>query len=600
MTAARANPKSAYSSMQAYSAGWADATARTTGWRRAGLAFLAGSLSVLAMAPFFWSPVLFLTLPIWIWLIDGACARPSNEGQPAARPESRLFSRQLSLRRAALDGWWFGFGYFFFGLFWVGEAFLVEAEVFGWLLPFAVTLMPAGLALFYALSSALASYLWPLSQGVGRIIGLALALCGAEWLRGHILTGFPWNTLGYALTFPLELMQSAGLVGIYGLTLWTVLVFAAPLVVFADAGRTRQSAGPSSDRVGSKVLVDRPSLLITATTLMPLAAMLAYGHAQLSASPTRLADNVRIRLVQPSIAQREKWMREKQAAIFQTHLNLSQQQPDGTRDDLKGITHLIWPEAAMPFLPLDQPVAIEAIGKLLAPGAYLITGALRAKQPSGQTNNAGERRQIYNAMMVFGRGGGLAALYDKIHLVPFGEYLPFQQTLEAIGLQQLTRMRGGFSTGDKPRPLLHVPGLPPIGALICYEAIFPTTIVQGDNRPGVLINVTNDGWFGSTTGPHQHFHQSRVRAVEEGLPLFRAANNGISAVVDPVGRVLHRLELDARGTIDSELPSALAAPLYARFGDIVFIVNALLFLILFIICRQFSALSPLNQRIGGN
>ena len=173
---------------------------------------------------------------------------------------------------------------------------------------------------------------------------------------------------------------------------------------------------------------------------------------------------------------------------------------------------------------------------------------------------------------MFGEGGSLVALYDKVHLVPFGEYLPLQTLLEAIGLQQLSRMRGGFDSGARPRPLLHVPRLPPAGPLICYEVVFPAAIVQGAERPGLLINVTNDGWFGNTTGPQQHFHQSRVRAVEEGLPLVRAANNGVSAAFDGNGRVLASLPLNARGVIDITLPEAAAPTLYAHFGDTLFLL----------------------------
>jgi apolipoprotein N-acyltransferase len=169
--------------------------------------------------------------------------------------------------------------------------------------------------------------------------------------------------------------------------------------------------------------------------------------------------------------------------------------------------------------------------------------------------------------MVFSDAGRLSSVYDKIHLVPFGEYLPLQSTLEWVGLEQLTRWRGGFSAGSEPRPLLAIPGLPAAAGLICYEAIFPAAIVEGAERPGLLINVTNDGWFGDTTGPLQHFHQSRVRAVEEGLPLVRSANNGISAVIDANGRVLSTLGLNVRGVIDSPVPAAIAAPPYARLGD---------------------------------
>jgi apolipoprotein N-acyltransferase len=237
----------------------------------------------------------------------------------------------------------------------------------------------------------------------------------------------------------------------------------------------------------------------------------------------------------------------------------------------------------MPFLPLKSPEALKTIGEMLPPGTYLLSGALRVAEPASSES---ERRRAYNSLMVFGPGGGLAALYDKIHLVPFGEYLPFQETLEGMGIEQLTRWRGGFSSGRNPRPLMYVPGLPRISALICYEAIFPAAVVQSGERPSVLVNVTNDGWFGNTTGPYQHFHQARVRAVEEGLPLVRVANNGISAVIDPDGRVLAELGLNVRGVIDSPLPAGGAPPVYARFGDGVFAVCWLIVLSGLILSRR--------------
>ena len=210
-------------------------------------------------------------------------------------------------------------------------------------------------------------------------------------------------------------------------------------------------------------------------------------------------------------------------------------------------------------------------------GTQLLSGALRLKKPAP---GSGAPREAYNSLMVFGDQGSLEQTYDKIHLVPFGEYLPMQSLLESIGLQQLTRWRGGFATGPVPRPLLSIPGLPPVAALICYEAIFPTAIVQGPARPGLLINVTNDGWFGDTTGPWQHFHQTRVRAVEEGLPIVRAANNGVSAVVDGQGRVVAMLSLNARGVIDSRNSGALLLRLFTlQLGDCTFVVLALIFLV---------------------
>jgi apolipoprotein N-acyltransferase len=523
------------------------------GNRGRALAFGAGALSNLAMAPFFLAPILFLTLPVLVWRIDGPADRPRALGE--------------RVRSAAAAGWWFGFGYFFFGLLWVGEAFLVEADTFGWMLPFAITILPAGLALFWSAAAAAAARFW--RRDGSRLLVLAIALGSAEWLRGHVLTGFPWNVIGYALTWPVLLMQSAVLCGIYGLTLIAVVLFAAPLVLLAAAtpGAARRQAG----------------LRALALTGVPLVVLGGYGALRLATAPEGSVDGVKLRIVQPSVPQREKWLPEKQAAIFQEHLDLSRTNAAGTRDDLAGITHLVWPEAAMPFLPLEHPEALAAIGDLLPDGTFLLTGALRRE---GATAGAKGPARAYNSLMVFDDAGRLATVYDKTHLVPFGEYLPWQGLLEAIGLKQLTRMRGGFTEGATPRPTLAVGGLPPVGGLICYEAIFPGVGAASARRPGLLVNVTNDGWFGNTTGPRQHFYQARVRAVEEGLPLVRAANNGISAVVDSSGRVVGKLGINVKGTLDSSLPRARSAPIYAVLGDGIFVLGLMLGLLILVILRK--------------
>lgn len=546
--------------------------AALSGWRRAALLLIAGAASALAMAPFHVAPVLFITLPILVWSLDGV------ERQDA--------SRWCIFRSAAVTGWWFGFGYFLLGLFWIGEAFLVEAEKFAWLMPFAVVLLPAGLALFMAAASGAARLLW--GGGIARVLMLAVALGAAEWLRGHILTGFPWNVIGYALTWPLPLMQSAAVLGIYGLTLLAVVTFAAPLVIVADAAAGDQATagtatgradpaqlGSGSARVG--MASAQAILTAAAVAIGPVMALHAWGAWHLaSVGPPTMLEGVRVRIVQASVPQRDKWRQDKQREIFDDQLSLSLTGPSGRVDGLAGITHLIWPEAAMPFLPLEHPEALEAIGFMLPDNLYLLSGALRLARPEGGPGGAelprhgGAARQGFNSLMVFDGGGRLHDLYDKIHLVPFGEYLPMQGLLESIGLEQLTRWRGGFSAGHQPRPLLNVPGMPPIGGLICYEAIFPAQVVQGEARPGLLVNVTNDGWFGDTTGPWQHFHQTRVRAVEEGLPIIRAANNGVSAVIDPQGRVVAMLGLNVRGVLDSDIPKAVATPVYAQFKDSIF------------------------------
>jgi apolipoprotein N-acyltransferase len=242
---------------------------------------------------------------------------------------------------------------------------------------------------------------------------------------------------------------------------------------------------------------------------------------------------------------------------------------------MDGIALVVWPEAAMQFRPLEHPEALTAIADLLPDsGPLLLSGGLREESD----RSGGNPPTAFNTLTAIDPAGKPVAIYDKIHLVPFGEYLPQQAILEAVGLQQLTRLRGGFASGPTPRPLIHLPGLPPISGLICYEAIFPAAIVQGEERPGLIVNVTNDGWFGNTTGPRQHLFQARVRAVEEGLPLIRAANNGISAMIDAHGRVTGMLGLNVRGVIDAAIPQAKAPPPYARWGDALFILNAVLFL----------------------
>jgi apolipoprotein N-acyltransferase len=364
-----------------------------------------------------------------------------------------------------------------------------------------------------------------------------------------------------ALTFPLSLMQSAALVGLFGLSLIAGLVLAAPGYILA--------LSPAA--VGS---ARRRAVLALGLPLAGLVSMLTFGTLRLSAPPPPPLEGVRVRLVQPSIDQREKWLAAKQPEFVARHLALSLQNARGEPDGLAGITHVVWPEAAMPFLPLQRPEVLRAIDEALPDHVHLLAGILRLERSgvpvTGEERYARDGDRIYNSLAVFNGEGKPIGVYDKTHLVPFGEYLPFQSLLEGIGLSSLTRQRGGFALGLDPRPLLATPGLAGIGPLICYEAVFPGITAKSAGRPQVMINVTNDGWFGNSTGPRQHLHQSRLRSVEEGIPLMRVANNGITAVYDAYGRELARLDLDVAGVIDTEVPGRLARPLYAVLGDLIF------------------------------
>jgi len=306
----------------------------------------------------------------------------------------------------------------------------------------------------------------------------------------------------------------------------------------------------------------RPWLPTLLGTLV-LAALAIYGTVRLATSPTTFVDGVRLRIMQPNLQQDEKFNYSAKRQVMERYVTLSDRSTGPQSAGVRDVTHLIWPESAFPFFLTREPDALAQIAALLPPGTVLITGAVRA--PDAAPSRTG---RAYNSVYVIDHAGSILGVYDKVHLVPFGEFLPFQNFLESLGLMQLTKLPGGFLPGDRRRNL-PIPGAPPSVPLVCYEIIFPGDAVPPGERPGWMLNLTNDGWFGMSSGPYQHFAQARVRAIEEGLPLVRAANTGISAVVDPLGRVIKALPLGTEGVLDAALPVALPPTLYARTGDTV-------------------------------
>lgn len=506
------------------------------GWNRYLAALAAGLLSALSMAPLDFSPILFLTIPVFVWILDGVYADGKN-GWYAA------------LKSPFLCGWWFGFGYFLMGLWWVGNAFLVEAEEFIWLLPFAVILLPAGLAVFWGIAALLSRLLW--SDRWPRVFALVFSFALLEYLRSFVFTGLAWNALGYA-AMPLPVfMQSASVVGLHGITAISLLVFAIPLTVLAM---------PIGLIVGRKM----PLLL----TVFLISLHLGYGAYKMTGNPTEYEPEVTLRLMQPNIDQKMKFDREQEAGIIQKYLKLSEATSSDGKS-LAGTDYLIWPESAFPFLLTERRDVLASIGSLLPNGTRLVTGAMRA-EPGAAGNPYGN---VYNSIFLIADNGEIVEAADKTHLVPFGEYLPFQATLEDLGFEQLTRLRGGFEAGAA-RKLLAQGSNHPILPLICYEIIFPSEVRQDFYRssfaPKWIVNLTNDAWFGFTPGPYQHLRQSIVRGVELGLPVIRVANSGISVVTDASGRILKRLELGQDGIIDSALPKAAATTIYSSFGELPF------------------------------
>jgi apolipoprotein N-acyltransferase len=511
------------------------------GWKRATIALAAGALSSFAMAPFNAWPVLFLTFPVAVWLIDGAAA-----------------GRLRGVPAAAMTGFWFGLGYFVPGLYWIGYAFLVDAAAFAWLLPFAVLGLPAYLALFTAFGFALARLLW--TRDASRVLALAIGLTVAEWLRGHVLTGFPWNAFGYALTEPLALAQTASLIGIWGLTFLAIAIFASPAVLID--GRSR----------------GRAPWIAPVAALALLLAMGIFGAVRLSLHPTRTVADVKLRIMQPNLQQDAKFNYTAKAEVMQKYLTLSDRASGPGSTGVRDASILIWPESAFPFFLTREADAMAEIADLLAKGStVLITGSVRAPDEPPGTRIT----RAYNSIYVIDHDGSVLSLYDKLHLVPFGEYLPFQNLMEYLGFEQLTKIQGGFIPGTV-RHTLPIPNAPRALPLICYEAIFPGAAATHEDRPGWIVNLTNDGWFGISTGPHQHLQQARLRAIEQGLPLVRAANTGISAVIDPLGRIVAELGLGIEGVLDSTLPAAIPPTVYARTGNIpaaILLAAALLFVV---------------------
>ena len=493
--------------------------AALSGWRRYGLAFLLGVGAAAALPPVDMSPLLLVAFVGLLWLEEGN-----------ARP------------RASFGlGYAFGFGFFLAGLYWIAAALFVDIATFWWLVPIVAVGLPAAFALYIGAALFLVNLAVDHLRlpGTARIFLFAIAWTAAEWVRGHAFTGLPWNLIGSTWSggFPgsIAMLQTTAWVGIYGLSFVTVLAASLPALLGASQQPPISAGRRWAPAIAAMLLILVPGLL---------------GTVRLVMSP--IGDSgIWLRLVQPSIPQTTKWEPKATEANFRRLLSLSAAPPPHP------ISAVVWPEAAIPFL-LDRDAARRREIAAIAPErGYVITGALRANPPPDPVT------RIWNSIEVLNTDDDVVAYYDKAHLVPFGEYIPMRDVLP---FKKITSGSIDLSSGQGSHTIA-LPGLPPFSALICYEVIFPGMTVDEAERPAWILNVTNDAWYGRSSGPYQHLASARTRSVEEGLPMIRVANNGVSAVIDAVGRVRARIDLDTIGYADVVLPASGDRTLYARFGD---------------------------------
>lgn len=462
--------------------------------------FLTGALATLALPPISILPLMVLSLAFLVHRVSAA----------------------QSAREAFAHGAWWGMGYFAVGLYWVSYSLSVDWARFWFYLPLSALGLPALMA-FYTGAAA-----WAVHVTANRISPILKCrpsrLCiltfpifwtAAELLRGHFFTGYPWNLTGSAFTDVAVLFQSAAVVGIYGLG-FIMAVMAALLALACAHVPFRRTA------------------LMGITVI--LIVMVSYGHWRMNAE-AQGSKTVRVRVVQPNVPQSEKWQSDLRRQSFETLLDLS----SATDEDAPDL--IIWPEAATPYILSQQPKAAAAIARRLPASSVLLAGTLRQDA---------ETKTYFNSIEFLTKANGITGHYDKHHLVPFGEYVPFSRY---IPIPAIANLFGDMGRGDGAKTI--TTGGVRISPLICYEAIFPGEVTaHGAAQPQLLVNVTDDSWFGDTRGPVQHLATARARAVEEGLPLIRAANTGVSAIIDRFGNVVDAMPYGAQGILN--MPISIA------------------------------------------
>lgn len=478
---------------------------------RPALLVTAGGLMGWLHAPHNIYPVMLLSVPLLLWQLEGRTGL-----------------------RAFISGWQFGFGYYLFGTYWIASALFVDIAQFWWALPLAVAGLPIAAAIYLGLVCWLTQKLGH-NQPFKRALLLAVLWAGADWLRGHLFTGFSFLLPAYLWNDVPLVRDLAALLGAYGLGLWALLLCAVPYALWRS-----------------------PSLRGKLVSLgLALLLLLGAGgwSALYRASPEKNNGPLAVQVVQPNIAQNLKMDRAARSQMLAKTLQL-------TNNSVSTPQLIIWPESALPYLLDANPEIVQQVAAKLPANSYLLTGITRRF-----IDKSGQRYGFANSLVALNHHGHIAATYDKAHLVPFGEYIPFRAILP------FDPVAGGidFTAGPGPRTL-QLDKVASFSPLICYESVFPAAVANKITPPQWLLNISNDGWYGLTHGPYQLLEMSRLRAVEEGIPMVRAANTGISAIISARGEMLATLPLGQAGVLDYPVNLTEISTPYKKYGDMPFFV----------------------------
>ena len=488
------------------------------------LAILSGSICALAFAPFNFFFTLLIALPILYFLLE----------------------KNNSKKNIFIRGFCFGYGYFLFGIYWIAISLLVDAQKFAWLIPFALTAIPGFLALYFgflAIAYRIIIQKFSLKFHYQKILILAMLWVIFEALRSTLFSGFAWNLLGYAWLFSIHSSQSASLFGVYFLSFLAVITALLPVILF--------------DKKNIKADKNFLFIIIFILLINFIFGFFAIKNStNISKNNSRLQD--KIRLVQANIKQDIKWQENERYNNFFKHIELTRSMP------LENVKAVIWAETSIPYI-IENDSRLMPLLKLAIPkDGELITGGLRVERTNGN-----EISKVFNSVFMI-NSHGISATYDKHHLVPFGEYVPLQKFFSFLFIDEIIdKITGGgtgFSAGNGAQTINanHFSFNP----LICYEVIFSREIIAKNQHPDLFINITNDAWFGNSSGPYQHLGIAQMRAIEYSTPLIRVAGTGISASIDANGNIVEKIDLNQEAVVDVELLRRRNYSFYHQYGNI--------------------------------